>query len=572
MILRNKSRETTKRRQKREATSPLWQQRARGVAVVRRDDAPASPTSSLFSRRIRNFGLDLAPSSKIFWSEKSPPMSTLKSLTARHCLFSDVSFTVELGCCQKSMFLGRLRQFRSTTRRLLSNASGSTSTAIQVQEYRVRDNHKSTTKQSVTIYTPSEGGWAKIKRKQAEITGGTGDNTRILDSVRTNVITHFLPARYPESVADGYARFAGLGFCASIAGSAAMVLSTQTLLLAVGVVGSAQKASVMAGALNWVLKDGIGQLGGVWFASRMSRAGSAKFDADPKTWRIVAAVCLDGATLLEILSPLVPSFLVLPIASVANIGKNIGFLTASASRAALHQSMAISGNLADLTAKAGSQSLAASLVGTAVGIGLSPVLGDVTNFALGFVCLSAVHQGCNYASLKAAPLFHLNRHRLNILCGHFVSTKRTLTPHEVAEREFILPWMKKDETHKWLWVGTNLDVMCPDGPEELDDLLAACTGEQYLIGIVEGRIHLVFLTDAQGTDLIRGMLHTHYLHRSGANKEETLAVDRISETHELVRQNADELIRKMEQVEWKVGTDYTSVESSKAVRFEIEKS
>lgn len=120
----------------------------------------------------------------------------------------------------------------------------------------------------------------------------------------------------------------------------------------------------MAGALNWVLKDGIGQLGGVWFASRMSQAGSAKFDADPKKWRMVAALSLDAATLLEIVSPLVPSAMVLPIASVANIGKNIGFLTASASRAALHQSLAIRGNLADVTAKSGSQSLAAGLLGT----------------------------------------------------------------------------------------------------------------------------------------------------------------------------------------------------------------
>jgi len=75
----------------------------------------------------------------------------------------------------------------------------------------------------------------------------------------------------------------------------------------------------------------------------MSQAGtrSAKFDADPKKWRMVVALALDAATLLEIMSPLVPSVLVLPIGSVANIGKNIGFLTASASRAALHQSLAI---------------------------------------------------------------------------------------------------------------------------------------------------------------------------------------------------------------------------------------
>lgn len=60
-----------------------------------------------------------------------------------------------------------------------------------------------------------------------------------------------------------------------------MVLSTQTLLLAVGVIGSnAQKAGIMAGALNWVMKDFAGQLGGVLFASQMGKTRA--FDADPK--------------------------------------------------------------------------------------------------------------------------------------------------------------------------------------------------------------------------------------------------------------------------------------------------
>ena len=164
-----------------------------------------------------------------------------------------------------------------------------------------------------------------------------------------NVLVHFLPANYPHSVAPGYMAYASYGFVASIAGSAAMVLSTQTLLLAVGVVGSGQNhqtASIMAGALNWVLKDGIGQFGGVIFASYLGKFQS--LDVYPKHWRMVAAVTLDCATLLELLSPMVPTWFVLPIASLATIGKNIGFLTASASRAALHQSLAIRGNtLAD---------------------------------------------------------------------------------------------------------------------------------------------------------------------------------------------------------------------------------
>jgi Vitamin B6 photo-protection and homoeostasis len=168
--------------------------------------------------------------------------------------------------------------------------------------------------------------------------------------LQEKVLSHFLPADFPHSVAPGYIQYATYGFIASVAGSAGMILSTQTLLLAVGVVGSSPEsqavAPIMAGALNWVLKDGIGQFGGVLFASVLGQ--TRNLDVYPKQWRMVAAISLDCATFLELLSPMVPSWFVLPIASMATVGKNIGFLTASASRAALHQALAIRGNsLAD---------------------------------------------------------------------------------------------------------------------------------------------------------------------------------------------------------------------------------
>lgn len=44
-------------------------------------------------------------------------------------------------------------------------------------------------------------------------------------------------------------------------------------------------------------------------------------------------------------------------------GKNISFLAASASRAAIHNSLATKGNLADITAKAGAQTIVACMIG-----------------------------------------------------------------------------------------------------------------------------------------------------------------------------------------------------------------
>ena len=83
---------------------------------------------------------------------------------------------------------------------------------------------------------------------------------------------------------------------------------------------------------------------------------------------MVASLSMSFASLLEMSTPLAPSYF-LPIASVANVGKNISFLAASASRAAIHRSFAIKENLADITAKAGSQSILSSTIGTAIGVG-----------------------------------------------------------------------------------------------------------------------------------------------------------------------------------------------------------
>ncbi len=166
----------------------------------------------------------------------------------------------------------------------------------------------------------------------------------------------FLPKGYPNSVRDGYVRYAagtGLGTMLSSAGG---VLSLQSLLVAIGMGAG---AIPLAATLNWIIKDGLGQLGGVLFASAVNN----KFDAEPKRWRFIASTALEFSSFLELLTPLAPQYF-LPIAAVANIGKNVSCLAASASRAAIHQSFAVSENLADVTAKAGSQTILCSTMGT----------------------------------------------------------------------------------------------------------------------------------------------------------------------------------------------------------------
>lgn len=61
----------------------------------------------------------------------------------------------------------------------------------------------------------------------------------------------------------------------------------QALLSAIGI-GSGDGSLPLAATLNWVIKDGLGQFGGVLFASMVNN----QFDADPKKWRMISSLSM----------------------------------------------------------------------------------------------------------------------------------------------------------------------------------------------------------------------------------------------------------------------------------------
>ncbi len=413
--------------------------------------------------------------------------------------------------------------------------------------------------------------WKVVK----EITNQENDKDGIhkqIQALPKKIASLLLPENYPHSVAEGYFPFVSYCFVASIAGSAAMVLSTQTLLLAVGIVGqNSTNAGVMAGALNWVMKDFMGQLGGIVFASKMGKTKA--FDNDPKRWRMVAATALDGATLLEILSPLCHANMVLPVASIANIGKNIGFLTASASRASLHQSLAISGNLGDVTVKAGSQSMVASLAGTSLGIGLSTILDhEVLNFGICFVALSAIHQGCTYASLQNVPLAHFNRHRFHLAMEYYIVHGKAPSPTEIAKVEGFVPIFSTDSSTSWLRIGKPLSEVCST-PCELEDCLALVPNEKYLVQFNQNTkfVDLIFFHSANDEDLCRGMYHACLIQKEMSPDGNCLFQDIIRETYMQVDQNFSNLFEELQTQGWDISSRI-DVEDEKARRIQIHKS
>lgn len=103
------------------------------------------------------------------------------------------------------------------------------------------------------------------------------------------IIVTFFPSGYPSSVAPGYAHFAGWQALHHAASAANGVIASTFLLYGVGL--SAGEAIPTAGALNWVLKDGIGQAGTLLFGRFMAQ----NFDVNSRLWYLAASAKLNIA-------------------------------------------------------------------------------------------------------------------------------------------------------------------------------------------------------------------------------------------------------------------------------------
>lgn len=93
-------------------------------------------------------------------------------------------------------------------------------------------------------------------------------------------------------------------------------LSTQALINSLGFTISPVNKFVFTAGLNWVIKDGIGQLGSIFFAARFSQ----NLEINIKEWRIIAIFLINASLFMEILTLLQPNHFLL-IASLANTSK-----------------------------------------------------------------------------------------------------------------------------------------------------------------------------------------------------------------------------------------------------------
>jgi hypothetical protein len=256
--------------------------------------------------------------------------------------------------------------------------------------------------------------------------------------------------------------------------------------------------------------------------------------------------------------------------------------------------LSFNNNLGDVTAKSGSQAIAASLLGTALGILLSQTFcayHGTTGILAGFIVLSAVHQVCTYKALRAVPLKSLDRHRLHICLSDYIEKNKdsilpeqrniektshsALSPMEVADRDFFIPLMPPDDSVNWLTIGAPLLEICPGGADDLRSLLmpkyeSDGKYERYIMKIRPNHktILLTFLDGAAEQDVLKGMFNA-YIARELFHL--TASSDKIvRNSYDITNNHIASFTNLLEKRGWEVGHGYVSVECGSSHRLRIQ--
>ncbi|KAI8102032.1 hypothetical protein M9434_007092 [Picochlorum sp. BPE23] len=246
----------------------------------------------------------------------------------------------------------------------------------------------------------------------------------------------FLPVGYPEAVGSPrYLSYVGWQALHHACSSANGALASAFLLYSAGL-GSATALPV-AGAFNWILKDGLGQ-GATLMVTRLV---SRDFDSSTRLWYVLAALQLDVAVGMEIMTWSLPPWLFVPVAASANCLKGLAWMTGGSTRTAFHVSFARMGNIGDITAKATSQTICASLVGTWGGLAIAAgIHQDVVLAGMACACLSGVHIFSSYKSAMYAPLRTLDAFRLKRIAESVVRGEKEMPrPDDVKDVLFVPP-------------------------------------------------------------------------------------------------------------------------------------
>ncbi|PNF16648.1 RUS1 family protein C16orf58-like protein [Cryptotermes secundus] len=318
----------------------------------------------------------------------------------------------------------------------------------------------------------------------------------------------FLPQGYPRSVSDDYYRYqlwdTLQAFCSTITGT----LTTQAVMKGVGVGDSA--ATPFAAAITWILKDGTGMIGRIAFAWFEGTC----LDGDCKKWRLFADVLNDMAMGLELLLPLLSSYST-HILCITTTMKSIVGVAGGATRAAITQHQAIRNNMADVSAKDGSQETFVNLCASLVGIIILATFNEGEFVWQLFTIFTVIHLYANYQAVLSLKMVTLNKARLILLLQTYLGTNMASSPEVINRNETVVlgtGMSDPDLCGFQIILGASLqNVMAYSkvSAEDIKLLASFYHSKKYLI-VVDTRGKRMFVTFLEGeraVDVIQGYFH-----------------------------------------------------------------
>lgn len=282
----------------------------------------------------------------------------------------------------------------------------------------------------------------------------------------------------------------------------------------------------------------------------------SKLDSEAKKWRLFADILNDVAMFMEIAAPHFPPFFTL-IVCIAGIFKSIVGVAGGATRAALTVHQARRNNMADISAKDGSQETLVNLAGLLVSLALIPLVTDnpLLTFIL-FFLFAVLHLFANYKAVRSVVMETLNEARLSIVLHRYLLDGQLLSPAEANQKEPVFLSLRRT-------VPIKLGVRLGDIVQEPGELQLALknNSKPYLIGIKNGTVCVCLGSDASVRDEImaacqalclRAVLHDDSS-LSGALKQLSNTKDPwelVSQSHKMVNQIFQTFLKELDQAKW----------------------
>ncbi|XP_051742343.1 RUS1 family protein C16orf58 homolog isoform X3 [Ctenopharyngodon idella] len=379
----------------------------------------------------------------------------------------------------------------------------------------------------------------RMKRQKDAMDGSLAGNS--VSGVFKSV---FLPQGYPESVSEDYLQYQLWDTVQAFSSSLSGTLATQASLRGVGV--GNQEATVAAATITWLLRDGTGMLGRILFAWLKG---------------LFADILNDVAMFMEIAAPHFPPFFIL-IVCIAGIFKSIVGVAGGATRAALTVHQARRNNMADISAKDGSQETLVNLAGLLVSLALIPLVTDnpLLTFTL-FFLFTLLHLFANYKAVRSVVMETLNEARLSIVLHRYLQTGQLLSPLEANQKEPVFLSLGRT-------VPIKLGVRLGDIVQEPGELQLALknNSKPYLIGIKNGTVCVCLGSDASVHDEImaacQALCLCNVLHNDsslgGALRQLSNIKDPwelVSQSHKMIDQIFQTFLKELDQAKWQ--TDRT---------------